>query len=74
MKTRTFKLNKLVRDKIVDDHLAGGGKIKHHRLSKIEKRQALLDKLIEEAKDPMKQRRSWRICKKCWISWLRMKA
>jgi predicted house-cleaning noncanonical NTP pyrophosphatase (MazG superfamily) len=51
MKTKTFKLNKTVRDKIVEDHISGGATVKHHKLSKAEKRSALLNKLIEEAKE-----------------------
>jgi predicted house-cleaning noncanonical NTP pyrophosphatase (MazG superfamily) len=51
MKTRTFKLQKLVRDKIVQDHLDLGGEVIFKRLSKKEKRQALAAKLIEEAKE-----------------------
>lgn len=50
-KTRTFKLNKLVRDKIVADHLANNAQVKHYQLSKPQKRHALLNKLIEEAKE-----------------------
>jgi predicted house-cleaning noncanonical NTP pyrophosphatase (MazG superfamily) len=48
---RTFKLNKLVRDKIVQDHINSGGKVKFRRLSASQKRQALANKLIEEAKE-----------------------
>jgi predicted house-cleaning noncanonical NTP pyrophosphatase (MazG superfamily) len=48
---KTFKLQKLVRDKIVQDHLDLGGKVIFKRLSKKEKRQALANKLIEEAKE-----------------------
>jgi predicted house-cleaning noncanonical NTP pyrophosphatase (MazG superfamily) len=51
MKDRTFKLNKLVRDKIVRDHIDSGGKVKFRRLSAQEKRQALTDKIIEETKE-----------------------
>lgn len=51
MKTRTFRLNKLVRDNIVTDHISGGGKIKHRQLSSDKKRAALLNKLIEEARE-----------------------
>jgi predicted house-cleaning noncanonical NTP pyrophosphatase (MazG superfamily) len=51
MKSRTFKLNKLVRDKIVQNHLNSGGKVKFKRLPAREKRQALADKIIEETKE-----------------------
>jgi predicted house-cleaning noncanonical NTP pyrophosphatase (MazG superfamily) len=47
----TFKLNKLVRDRIVQDHLNSGGKVKFKRLPAWEKRQALADKIIEETKE-----------------------
>jgi predicted house-cleaning noncanonical NTP pyrophosphatase (MazG superfamily) len=49
--TRTFRLNKLVRDKIVQNHLDSGGKVKFRRLAKKEKRQALANKIVEEAKE-----------------------
>jgi predicted house-cleaning noncanonical NTP pyrophosphatase (MazG superfamily) len=48
MKTRTFKLNKLVRDKIVDDHIKNGAKVNHHKLSKEDKIKSLANKIIEE--------------------------
>jgi len=48
MRTRTFRLNKLVRDKIVPDHIQDGAKVVHHKLSKQEKIKALADKIIEE--------------------------
>ncbi len=51
MKTRTFRLNKLVRDKIVSDHRLSGGAVKSHRLTASRKRRALLDKLKEEASE-----------------------
>lgn len=47
-KDRTFKLNKLVRDKIVPDHVKNGAKVSHHRLSKQDKIKALAAKIIEE--------------------------
>lgn len=50
-KTRTFKLNKLVRDKIVQDHIKSGAKIQHRKLNPKQKRAALLDKIIEEAQE-----------------------
>lgn len=49
MKIRTFKLNKLVRDKIVQNHINSGGKVQYRNLSPQEKRRALTDKIIEEA-------------------------
>lgn len=48
MKTRRFRLNKLVRDKILQDHIQSGAKVKHHKLSKEEKIKALVNKIIEE--------------------------
>lgn len=51
MRTRTFKLNKLVRDKIVDSTEAQGGEVKYKQLTGSKLNQALLDKLIEEAKE-----------------------
>jgi predicted house-cleaning noncanonical NTP pyrophosphatase (MazG superfamily) len=51
MKTRTFKLNKLVRDKIVEHTLGYGGTVKYHTLKGKELTQALLTKLIEEANE-----------------------
>lgn len=48
MKTRTFRLNKLVRDKIVPDHIQNGAKVVHHKLSKEDKIKALAQKIIEE--------------------------
>ena len=51
MKTRTFKLDKLVRDKIVPQHLEQGAEVAHHRLSKEEKIQALAAKIIEEVSE-----------------------
>jgi predicted house-cleaning noncanonical NTP pyrophosphatase (MazG superfamily) len=54
MKMRTFRLNKLVRDKIVADHIAEGAVVGHHRLSKEQKRKELLNKIIEEAQECLK--------------------
>jgi predicted house-cleaning noncanonical NTP pyrophosphatase (MazG superfamily)/8-oxo-dGTP pyrophosphatase MutT (NUDIX family) len=51
MSTRTFKLQKLVRDKIVQDHIDSGGKVKFKKLNQKEKREALANKIIEEAKE-----------------------
>ena len=51
MKTRTFKLNKLVRDKIVPDHIEHGAEVVHRVLSKEEKIQALAAKIIEEVSE-----------------------
>jgi predicted house-cleaning noncanonical NTP pyrophosphatase (MazG superfamily) len=49
MKPRTFKLNKLVRDKIVQLHLDMGGGVEHKTLKGTELNEALVQKLIEEA-------------------------
>lgn len=46
---RTFRLNKLVRDKIIKSTEAQGGEVQFRRLSKGEKIEALIDKIIEEA-------------------------
>ena len=51
MKTRTFKLNKLVRDNIVSINLGFGGTIKYHTLTGKKLTKALLTKLIEEANE-----------------------
>jgi predicted house-cleaning noncanonical NTP pyrophosphatase (MazG superfamily) len=51
MKTRTFKLDKLVRDKIVESTEAQGGKVKYKILKGDELTGALVDKLIEEAQE-----------------------
>ena len=53
MKTRTFKLNKLVRDNIVKYHLeiGGEGSVKHKTLSSDKLTKALLTKLREEANE-----------------------
>jgi len=49
MKTRTFKLNKLVRDNIVQLHFDLGGEVKYKTLTGKKLTDALLKKLIEEA-------------------------
>jgi predicted house-cleaning noncanonical NTP pyrophosphatase (MazG superfamily) len=49
MKPRTFKLNKLVRDKIVQLHFDTGGEVKYKTLEGEELNQALVRKLTEEA-------------------------
>lgn len=54
MKTRTFRLNKLVRDKIVANHIESDGQVKTRRLSPKQKRPELLKKIIEEAKECLK--------------------
>jgi predicted house-cleaning noncanonical NTP pyrophosphatase (MazG superfamily) len=51
MKTRTFNLNKLVRDKIVEYNIGYGGKVKYKTLSGKKLTLALIDKLIEEAQE-----------------------
>jgi predicted house-cleaning noncanonical NTP pyrophosphatase (MazG superfamily) len=51
MKTRTFKLNKLVRDKIVQSTETQGGTVKYHILKGKKFTEALLTKLIEEANE-----------------------
>lgn len=48
-KTRTFQLNKLVRDKIVESTQAMGGTVKYRELKSQELTNALIEKLIEEA-------------------------
>jgi predicted house-cleaning noncanonical NTP pyrophosphatase (MazG superfamily) len=48
---RTFKLNKLVRDLIVEFNTARGGLVKFKTLSGKELNNALITKLIEEAKE-----------------------
>lgn len=50
MKTRTFKLNKLVRDKIVAYHLEHG-QTKYRTLKDKDLTRALLKKIIEEANE-----------------------
>jgi predicted house-cleaning noncanonical NTP pyrophosphatase (MazG superfamily) len=51
MKTRTFKLNKLVRDKIVQSTQAQGGEVGYKTLSGKELVDALVAKFIEEAQE-----------------------
>src|SRR6266576_3377093 len=51
MKTRTFRLNKLVRDNIVQSTQAQGGTVKYHTLKGDELTKALLTKLVEEANE-----------------------
>jgi predicted house-cleaning noncanonical NTP pyrophosphatase (MazG superfamily) len=51
MKTRIFKLNKLVRDKIVQHHLDMAGDVTYKTLSDKELTNALLTKLVEEANE-----------------------
>lgn len=46
---KTFRFDKLVRDKIVDSQLARGSKVDYHVLEGDEYIQALNDKLLEEA-------------------------
>lgn len=47
-KTRTFQLNKLVRDGIVEDIITGGGSVKWEKLEPGEFRRMLIMKLREE--------------------------
>jgi predicted house-cleaning noncanonical NTP pyrophosphatase (MazG superfamily) len=51
VKTRTFKLDKLVRDKIVESTEAQGGEVKYRVIKGENLTKALLTKLIEEAKE-----------------------
>lgn len=51
MQTRTFQLNKLVRDKIVEHHEGMGGEVVWRQLQDDELVAALADKIIEEAKE-----------------------
>ena len=51
MKTRTFKLNKLVRDKIVQSTESQGGVVRYRTLKGEELTKALVTKLIEEANE-----------------------
>lgn len=46
-----FKFDKLVRDKIVDHQIASGAKPKYHRLSPVEHKRELVNKIIEEANE-----------------------
>lgn len=51
-KSRTFRLDKLVRDGIVSGTIAGGGEVVRRDLRTPEERKgALIEKLIEEAKE-----------------------
>ena len=49
MTTRTFRLNKLVRDNIVRYHIDMGGDVKYKTVSGDKLTKALLKKIIEEA-------------------------
>ncbi len=51
MKTKTFKLNKLVRDNIVQLHLEMGGDVQYKTLKGDKLTKALLTKLVEEAEE-----------------------
>ena len=51
MKTRTFRLNKLVRDKIVASTEALGGQVTYKKLGDKKLTEALVTKLVEEAKE-----------------------
>lgn len=51
MKTRTFRLNKLVRDNIVQLHLDMGGEVKYKTLAGKKLTKALLTKITEEANE-----------------------
>lgn len=51
MSRRTFKLNKLVRDNIVQIHLDMGGQLTYKVLPRERQTAALLKKLIEEVKE-----------------------
>lgn len=51
MKTRTFKLNKLVRDKLVRINFDMGGEVDFKILSGDKLNKELLKKLVEEAKE-----------------------
>lgn len=51
MKTRTFRLNKLVRDKIVELNIGYGGTVNYKKIKGRKLTAALVDKLIEEAKE-----------------------
>lgn len=48
---RTFKLSKLVRDKIVQNHLDSGGKVEWKKLDAKSKQKELFKKIIEEARE-----------------------
>lgn len=49
--SRTFKLNKLVRDKIVEFNIGYGGVVEYKTLSGEKLNNALVAKLVEEAKE-----------------------
>jgi predicted house-cleaning noncanonical NTP pyrophosphatase (MazG superfamily) len=51
VKTRTFRLDKLVRDRIVEHHLDMGGKVDYKTLKGKKLSEALVDKLVEESKE-----------------------
>jgi predicted house-cleaning noncanonical NTP pyrophosphatase (MazG superfamily) len=51
MKTRTFRLNKLVRDKIVQDHVREGAQVETRRLSTAEYVIESAKKVIEEVSE-----------------------
>jgi predicted house-cleaning noncanonical NTP pyrophosphatase (MazG superfamily) len=51
MKTSTFRLNKLVRDKIVESTKRQGGTVNYKSLKGKELTKALVEKLVEEAKE-----------------------
>lgn len=51
MKTRTFRLNKLVRDKIIELTEGYGGSVESKTLTGRQFNYALIDKLIEEAEE-----------------------
>ena len=48
---RTFELNKLVRDKIVESTKTQGGEVKYKKLGDKKLTEALVAKLVEEAKE-----------------------
>ncbi len=54
-KIRTFQLNKLVRDGIVDDTIAQGGKVESRLLSSATLDQALIAKASEELEELTKE-------------------
>lgn len=51
MKTRSFRLNKLVRDKIITSTQDAGGSVQAKRLTQSDFNSVLVEKLIEEAKE-----------------------
>lgn len=46
-----FKFNKLVRDKIVEHQISSGAKPQYHKLSDQQHKEALVSKIIEEARE-----------------------